>query len=149
MSHRRNRERGQSLIEFALVAPIFVFLLLISLQLALLTLQSYSVKQVTRSTARWLAINPSSTDAAVLAHARSVAMPLMTSAGFVSVTPSPACPSLSGGVCANRGPGSIVTVEIVYDVTSSIFLPDGIHLGAFNLDFPTQLAPYQVSVLVE
>jgi hypothetical protein len=65
------------------------------------------------------------------------------------VTPSPACPSLSGGHCAGRSPGDVVTVEIVYDMTDSIFLPTTFNLGTMSVTFPTRLAPYRVSVLVE
>jgi hypothetical protein len=149
MQTAHREQRGVALVEFAMAAPIFFFLLLVAFQVALTAMQSYSVRHVTRETARWLAINPDTTDAALLARAQAIAMPAMDTTGFVRVTATPACPSLSGGRCTGRAPGDVVTVEIVYDLTRSLFLPTTFGIGAMSVTFPTQLAPYRVSVLVE
>jgi hypothetical protein len=149
MQSAHRDERGVALVEFALAAPIFIFLLLASFQLALIGMQSYSTRHVTRETARWLAINPDTTDSAVLARARALAMPGMRSNGFIRVTPTPACPALTSGRCAGRSPGDVVTVEIVYDVTESVFMPTNFGFGTMRVTFPTRLQPYRVSVLVE
>jgi hypothetical protein len=149
MQSAHRDERGVALVEFALTAPIFIFLLMASFQFAMIAMQSYSVRHVTRETARWLAINPDTTDSGVTARARALAMPAMRTAGFVSVTPSPACPALTSGRCAGRSPGDVVTVEIVYDVTDSIFLPTTFGIAPMQVTFPTRLQPYRVSVLVE
>jgi hypothetical protein len=58
-------------------------------------------------------------------------------------------PALTSGRCAGRSPGDVVTVEIVYDVTQSVFMPTTFGFGAARVTFPTQLQPYRVSVLVE
>src|SRR5205823_2382701 len=98
--------------------------------------------QVTRETARWLALHPDTTDGLVVAHARAAAMPMMDAASFQRVTPAPTCASLVGGRCPGRAPGSIVTVEVVYDLSRTLFLPTTFGMGAASLTFPTQLAPY-------
>jgi hypothetical protein len=142
-------QRGVALTEFAFAAPIFFFMLMASFQFALIAMQSYSVRHVTRETARWLAIHPDTTDSGVTARARALAMPAMRSAGFVRVTATPACPSLSGGRCLGRSPGDVITVEIEYDVSESVFLPTTFGLGDMSVTFPTRLDPFRVSVLVE
>ena len=148
MNTRRGQE-GVALVEFALAAPIFLFVLLAALQLAVIVMQDYSLRQVTRETARWLAIHPDNTDAAVLAHARAVAMAGMRSDGFTSVIATPACPALSGGRCSGRDSGSMVSVEIRYSLTRSLFLPTSFGLGSARVSFPTDLPPQRVSVMVE
>ena len=134
------RERGQAIVEMALAAPVFFFLLFASLQLALVVMHGYNVRQVTRETARWLALNPDTTDTAVAAQAVALRMPTMREDAFERVTALPACPSLTAGKCANRAPGEIVSVEVEYDVADALFLP-----GFEELTLP----PYRVSVLIE
>ena len=58
-------------------------------------------------------------------------------------------PPLSAGRCTGRSPGDVVTVEIVYDVTNSVFMPTTFGMGTASWTFPTRLQPYRVSVLVE
>jgi hypothetical protein len=133
-------ERGQALVEMAFAAPVFFFLLFASFQLALVVMQSYNVRQVTRETARWLAINPDTTDAAVAAQAVALRMPTMREDAFERVTALPPCPSLTAGKCASRAPGDVLSVELEYDVADALFLP-----GFEDLTLP----PYRVSVLIE
>ena len=85
MQSAHRDQRGVALVEFALAAPIFFFLLMVSFQVALTAMQSYSVRHVTRESARWLAINPDTTDSALLAHVQATAMPRMDTSGFVRV----------------------------------------------------------------
>jgi Flp pilus assembly protein TadG len=140
------RESGQAIVEMALAAPVFFFVLFASLQLAVVVWQSYSVRNVTRETARWLALHPDSTDAAVAAQARALATPILRPDDMTSVVASPSCPSLSAGRCGTgRAPGDVVTVEIEYDLANALFLPT----EYAGLTFPTRLPPYRVSVLVE
>ena len=133
--------RGQALVELALAAPLFLFLTFASLQLAVVVMHGYGVRQVTRETARWLALNPDTTDAAVAARAVELRMPAMRADAFERVTPLPACPSLTAGRCpTGRGAGEVVSVEVQYDLVDALFLPffEGL-----------TLPPYRVSVLVE
>jgi Flp pilus assembly protein TadG len=146
---RQSNERGVALLEFAFAAPIFFFVLLVSFQLALIVTQYYSVRNVTRDTARWLAINPDSTDAAVRAHALSVAMPMMDATGFTSVTASPGCTTLVGGKCMSRQTGDPISVTVQYDLASRLFLPPDFGLGGMRITFPTRLPAYTATAMVE
>jgi Flp pilus assembly protein TadG len=140
MQRTRVGERGQAIVEMAFAAPVFFFLLFASFQLALVVMHSYNVRQVTRETARWLAIHPDTTDAAVAAQAIALRMPPMREDAFERVTATPACPTLTAGKCANRAAGEILSVEVEYDVADALFLP-----GFEGLTLP----PYRVSVLIE
>lgn len=144
-----DNQRGVALTEFALAAPIFFFVLLASFQVALVISQYYGVRNVARDTARWLAVNPDSTDASVRAHALAVLMPTMSTAAVTSVTASPACPALNAGRCTSRQPGGVVTVTVSYDLTSQLFLSPDFSLGPLNVRFPTSLPPYSVSEMIE
>lgn len=146
---RRGGQGGQAMVEFALALPFFLFILLAALQLALIVMESYSVRQVTRDTTRWLAIHPDTVDSDVFAHAQAVTMPGMDSARFVTVTPTPACAALTAGHCTGRSSGTVVSVQITYDVAHIIFLPTDFGFGTLRFTVPTHLPPYQVSVMVE
>jgi hypothetical protein len=145
----REGEQGVALVEFAFASTILILVLMASFQFALIYMQSYSVRQVTRDTARWLAINPDTTDSALTARAQSIAMPGMRTASYVRVTPSPACPALSGGRCTSRSPGNTISVEIEYDLATAIFLPTTFGFGGLQVTFPTRLPPFKVTVLQE
>lgn len=138
-----------ALVEFALAFPVFVFVLLAALQLALVVTQSYGVRNIARDTARWLAINPDSDDAALRAYALAAVVPTMDPAGFTRVTASPGCPALSGGRCLGRQPGGVVTVTVQYDVGPRLFLPTTFGWGPLTVRFPTVLPAYSVSAMVE
>ena len=149
MRHPRQSERGVAAVEFALAISIFLGILLTGFQLALVVIQDYGVRHATRMTARWLAINPDSTDAQVVAKAKSFALPTMRDASFTSVVATPPCPSLSGGKCASRAPGSVVSVDISYDLKPSLFLPTTFKVGTATITFPLAVPTQRVSVMVE
>jgi hypothetical protein len=140
------QESGQAIVEMALAAPLFFFVLFASLQLAFIVWQSYSVRHTTRETARWLALHPDSTDAQVETRARALAIPALRASDMSRIAASPPCPSLTAGRCpSGRAPGDIVTVEIEYNIANALFLP----AEFAGLRFPTELPPYRVSVLIE
>lgn len=149
MAGVRQSERGTAVVEFALAMPIFIFTLLVSFQLALIITQYYGVRNIARDTARWLAINPDTDDAALRSHALGLVTPTLDPAGFVSVTSAPSCPSLSGGHCVSRQSGNIVTVTIQYDVTSKLFLPTTFGWSGLTVRLPTRLPAYSVSEMIE
>ncbi len=146
---RRGRERGTSLVEFALVAPIFITLLLVVLQVAILFAQAYGVREVTRSAARWLAIHPDTTDAALMDEVRARVLPAMDPLAILAADADPPCPALSGGHCTARVAGDTLTLTVRYDLTSHLFLPPGIALGNVVVGLPTELAPQTVAVTIE
>ena len=146
------RARGQdgvALVEFALAAPIFLFVLLTGLQFALIVMQDYSVRQVARQTARWVAIHPDNTDASVTAYAKSIAMPAMRTDAYANVKVTPSCTALVAGRCSGRDAGSMVSVEVTYSLDEALFLPLEFGFGEAKVGFPTKLPPRKVSVMVE
>jgi len=94
----RNRRagEGQALVEFALVLPMFAMFVFVVIQLGIVFLAYHSETRMARETARWLAVNSSSTDDAVAAHVQSTMLP-----GLVN-----------GTISANMGD----TTNAIYDV---------------------------------
>lgn len=141
---------GQSLVEFALTVPVFLFTVIAAIQLALFVGQEFNVMQVTRETARWLAINPHTTDDGTLAYARSIQRPGMLSSSFVSVATSPACAALDGnGRCASRVNVQEISVRIQYDVSHMLFVPTQLQVGAAVVRLPTTLPAYTAWAPIE
>jgi len=146
----RDDATGQALVEFALMVPLFLFTMLVTLQFALFFMMYFNVIQVTRETARWVAVYPNTTDATVAARARELARPGMRAGAFVSVTVTPSCPTLDGGgKCPSRTPSEPVTVEILYDASHVVFLPTEFHLGGAVARIPANLPAYRATVMVE
>src|SRR5918994_1572860 len=81
--------RGQNMVEFALILPIFLSILLVGLQLSFIGVQYYSIIHVTRDTARWVAINPDTIDSAIATRATNINLPGAGSTGIASVAVSP------------------------------------------------------------
>lgn len=146
----RDDATGQALVEFALTVPLFLFTMLVCLQLAIFVMMYFDVIQVTRETARWVAVYPNTTDTTVAARARELARPGMDAGAFVSVTVTPSCPTLDGGGrCPSRTPSEPVTVEIRYDVSHVVFLPTEFHLVGAVARIPAVLPAYRATVMVE
>jgi hypothetical protein len=122
---------------------------MVTIQLALLFIQHYSVQRTTRETARWIAINSDTTDAMLLSHVTANPLPGLTPARFQQVTATPACASLTSGRCAARVPGEMVSVQIQYNATDWIFLPTEYQLGDLQARIPIDLISYQVAVMIE
>jgi Flp pilus assembly protein TadG len=147
---RTGGERGQALVEFALLAPLFLFVVFVALQIGLLMMMYFNVIQVTRETARWVAIRPNTTDANIRAQAIALMRPGMRAASYTSVTSTPPCASLdSFSRCPARAPGDVLTVEILYNASHVVFLPTEFHLLGGITRIPTQLPAYRVTVMME
>ena len=54
----RKRSRGQSVVEFAMIAPVLVFLLLITLDFGRLFMSYITLTNTTRVAANYAAVNP-------------------------------------------------------------------------------------------
>lgn len=73
-ARRRRRSRGQSLAEFALVAPVVVAILAAIIQFGIVFWAQNTLTQVVRDTGRWEATQGSCTNsAAVISQANSIA----------------------------------------------------------------------------
>lgn len=143
-------QAGQSLVEFALCAPILLFTVMATMQLGLFVGMEFNVMQVTRETVRWLAIDPHTTDADTLAHAQAVRRPGMLSSSFTSITTSPACAGLDGnGRCTDRVNAQEVSVRISYDISHVLFFPAEMRLGPLVTRIPTTLPAYTAWAPIE
>ncbi len=148
MTRLISEDDANSVAEFALVVPIFLFIVLASMQLALIGIVRYDVKHVTRETARWLAVNPDATDAGLSAHVAGDVLPGMVAGNILSASATPACPSLSAGHCAARSSGTVLTVSVLYDASNVYFLPVGLGPGP-GLSLPPLRVNSQVSMVEE
>ncbi len=159
------RKHGQGLVEFALVLPLFMLFVFVTIQLSLLFVAYYSETRMARETARWLAINASSSDRDVAVHVQTTMLPglvrdpLGVSAGDTTnakyavgnmTTTYTAC-GASTAPCPhpNRSPGATLFVEMSYDVRNLIFLPTTFRIGTLTTSIPTSLPVYRVYVMVE
>ena len=142
-------DRGQTLVEFALMFPFFFFTVLVAMQFAIYIGEYYNVMQVARETARWVSINPNTLDSAILTYARSQARPGMQP-NNITLTATPACSSLdSYGRCPNRTTNSPLYLDLSYDVSHVIFLPTTFNLGRLTASIPTNMPTYRVAVPTE
>jgi Flp pilus assembly protein TadG len=142
---------GAATVEYAMTVSIWLFWILVSLQLALLVVQYNSVMQVTRDTARWAAIRPDSSDSTIVSHAYSASdgLPGAGASGFSSVVVSPSCPTPVAGRCSNRISGQVLTVSITPNLSSALFVPTSFRVGPLALSLPSTLPAYNVSVMIE
>jgi Flp pilus assembly protein TadG len=164
---RSRPERGQALVEFALVLPIFTMFVFATIQLALVFVAYYSETRMARETARYLAVNSSVTDLALAQHVQSTMLPglvngsptLVTAGstavdtvytdGRMTIQFTPCVPS--GSTCShtNRAPGATIYVQMSYDITNLLFLPSTFRMGSLTAKIPTSLPPYRVYVMTE
>jgi Flp pilus assembly pilin Flp len=141
-------DSGAELTEFALVLPVFLLVILASMQIAFIGVVHYEVKYLARETARWLAVNPDTIDGTTLANVKAQVLPGMSSSGVTSssLSVSPPCSALDyGGHCANRPSGAEITVSLTYDASSDYFLPPSL----FGFSMASKTVGSQVSILVE
>jgi Flp pilus assembly protein TadG len=144
-------EAGAATVEFALTVCVWLFWIMVSLQMAMIVVQYFSVMQVTRDTARWAGIRPDSSDAAILAQANTASNALPGAGGFVAsdITITPSCPTPVAGRCANRVSGQVLSVAITPNLSRMLILPTNFRMGALQLTIPTTLPAYQVTVMIE
>ena len=125
--------RAQAAVEFALIAPVVVILLLVGVQLAVIGDAALGLGQVDYQGARYAAVNPTYTQSQVSTYMVSVASPLIgaSSGTYLTTTLSPAPP------CAF---GSSVTVAVSFDINHLVVLPNPF-LGLIR--FPSTLTNSQ------
>ncbi len=159
------QEKGQALVEFAFVLPLFVLFVFTTVQLSLVFVAYYSETRMARETARWLAVHSSSTDLEVAQHVQSTMLPGLvngapgTSAGDTTNAQYPvgnmtvtysACGAISPPcVAVARAPGATLYVDMSYDVRNLLFLPSTFRFGNLSTSIRTTLPAYRVHVMVE
>ena len=117
---RRRRSRGQSLVEFAVVFPIFILILFGIIEFGFMLYSQMTVSNAAREAARVSVVDPDPCSIQDLANAtaRAAASGLnttyLTVTGAVASTGSPA-------TCSNAKQGDMVTVTVNY--TYHTFFP--------------------------
>jgi len=128
--------RAQAALEFALVAPLVLILLMVGIQFAIIGAAALGLGQANYQAARYAAINPTASQSAVQSFMLSVASPLITAnnGSYVNTSMSPAPP------CAF---GNTVTIGLTFDVSHLVVLPNPF-LGIVT--FPTSLSSTESAV---
>jgi hypothetical protein len=147
--HRFGETSGASLVEMAFVFPMFLFLVMASIQFAIIFMVDYGVKLSADNAVRWLAINPDQTDSTAIADIEATAVPGISGNQFTQITISPACPSLTNGHCTGRDPGDTISITVSYNLLPDFLVPTTFNLGGISVTLPTTLTGYQVSEMVE
>jgi Flp pilus assembly protein TadG len=169
----RNRTRcrlaAQALVEFAVAVPIFLVLVLGTIQLSLAAIWFYSQTVVARDAARWLAIRPNSSDATVAEQVRQILLPgmlggspMLVASGtttsdttyrvgnmITSFTPCLATGNPPTCTHPDRAPGATLRVTVRYDAANIFFLPTTFRIGSVQTTLPTTLPSYTVYVMAE
>ena len=124
----RHSGRGQAFVEFAIMAPLALMLILVGIQFAIIGTASLGLGQVNYQGARYAANNPSASASAVQTYMLSVASPIIgaNSGSYFTSTLSPAPP------CAF---GATVTVSVTFDTAHLVILPNPF----LGISFPTSL----------
>jgi hypothetical protein len=174
----KTRQRSQSLVEFAFALPVFMLLVFVTIELALVLVSYYSETHMARETSRWLAVHSAFTNDNELADQVSSTMlpglvngdwsakphtngtattPSHYVVGAMTVDFSACMPNgdvnngAGTGICTNtnRIGGSTLYVQMSYDVSNILFLPTTFRFGSLSVSLPTALPVYRVSTMVE
>ncbi len=127
---------GQATVEFALLTPIILIFVLVTIQLGLVLNMYIGAQQLTRETARYTAVHPSYTDAAIHSYVQRIT-PATIGYSNLTYTIQPAY--------ASRTSGTALTVTLSVNVANKIFLPDTF----FGLTMPTTLPSLRAVMIAE
>jgi Flp pilus assembly protein TadG len=127
-AHLIENRRGQALVEFDFILPIFLFLLLGVIQMIIVGGAALAVNQAAISSARYASLNPNSDEATVNTYMKGTASPLINDTNLHSLVLSP--------ITKPRQTGNSLSVKVTYDLKGKLFL------GAsfFGVSFPTQVS---------
>ena len=116
---RRGRRHGMAMLEFAMVLPIILALLLNMIQFGLLSQATEIVTNLSREGARFATQRASATDADIQSYVLTQAEQTALGRGDLSVVITPA----QGTGTSARQVGGQVKVEVAYNLSRRIFLP--------------------------
>jgi Flp pilus assembly protein TadG len=125
------RNGGQTLVEFALVIPIFLLLMLGVVQMVVVGGAALAVNQAAISCTRYASLNPSFAQSSVGTYLTSTASPLISDSGLQPVVLSPSA--------VPRVTGTAVSVTVTYNLQTKLFLGTTF----FGVTFPSQLSVTQ------
>jgi Flp pilus assembly protein TadG len=122
---------GQTMVEFALIIPVFLLLMLGVVQMVIVGGAALAVNQAAVSCARYASLNPSLGQISVGTYLTANASPLINDSGLQPLVLSP--------VTVPRATGSAVTVTVSYKLQTKLFLGTTF----FGVTFPSQLSVTQ------
>jgi Flp pilus assembly protein TadG len=139
---RLQSARGQSMAEFALLLPLFLFLVFLTVTFAVVGQAALAVNQLAYNGARYAAVHPELSAEEVEAYITSGAIgsPTITGDGGSNLTVT---------VEEAGGFGQPVGVTVIYDLSSNpmVSLMESLFGGlGFNVDFPTTLSATQIAL---
>lgn len=142
------RDRGQSVVELALVIPLWTIFAFACFQFAILFLTHISVMKSARDAGRWLAVHPHTLDGDAITGVRGRLPPNIRAANL-GIAISPTCTALTAGRCPSRSPGQQIAMTLAYDYRSLIFLPTTFGVRDIVVRVPTAMPPYTIYVAAE
>src|SRR5580700_7890138 len=122
---------GQTMVEFALIIPVFLLLMLGVVQMVVVGGAALAVNQAAISCTRYASLNPSFAQSSVGTYLTSTASPLISDSGLQPVVLSPSA--------VPRVTGTAVSVTVTYNLQTKLFLGTTF----FGVTFPSQLSVTQ------
>jgi Flp pilus assembly protein TadG len=139
-------QHGQAFVEFALIFPVFVLLVMGALQIALLCMVTVSLQGLAQDTARWMAISSQADRPAADCtlttnssnwprprwangddgsnYVKCTAPPILRAANFSTPVWSPACGNGSDCFATGaRAANQMLTVTLTYNWSNVIIMP--------------------------
>jgi Flp pilus assembly protein TadG len=140
--------RGQSVVELALFLPLIFLFGLVCIQFAIIFMAYMNVVNATRDAARWTTVHPNTTDGDVQTNVRNRRPPGLVATNL-SFTFSPACASLTSGICSGRTRDTMLVTTGTYVNTPHIFLPTSFGMGRWTVQIPVADLTYALRMQVE
>jgi Flp pilus assembly protein TadG len=149
---RRRRGRGQALVEFGLVLPMFLILLMVSVQVSILFTAELTVIWMSNQVVRYVATGSPEhwrfTDSCHITYWRARLPVYLTSANLTTFTITPSytpasgdCNNVSGNVPATtRVRGTPIKVTMQYTPTNLVVLPVNFMGASFLTTLPSTSA---------
>lgn len=124
------------MVELALILPLVLILLLVTIQFAIIGAEALAVNQLAYTGARYAAVNPTVDQTAISTYMKSIALPLINenSGADIQVTVSPST--------TPRVTGTSVQVTVSYSLSSKIALPNPF----LGIAFPATLSGTQTTM---
>ncbi len=128
--------RGQSMVEFALVSTIAMFILVVGAQVAIIANAALAVSQLVSQGTRYAAVNPTYTSDTISSYVKGAASNAINenNGGHLTVTVNP--------TTAPRTTGTSVSITLSYNAAGKIVLPNPF----FGISFPTTLSATETAM---
>jgi Flp pilus assembly protein TadG len=135
---RSGLNRGQAMVEFALIATVAILVLVVGIQFALIGQAALAVSQLSFAGARYASVNTSYTQSQIQDYMVQVGSPTITSNSGANLTISVTRSTNADGSYF----GQPVTVNISYDATGQLILPNPF----LGITFPTTLTAQETAM---